>query len=61
MTCPKCKGIMAKEDLYVSSDQVIIPDVFRCINCGEIIDPVILENRKNCPSVRTSRKPKHGD
>ena len=40
--CPRCGGLMVAEwcqDLSNNSGQ-------RCVQCGELIDPVILENRR---------------
>jgi hypothetical protein len=40
--CPRCGGLMVAEwcqDLSNYSGQ-------RCVQCGELIDPVILENRR---------------
>jgi hypothetical protein len=40
--CPRCGGLMVAEwcqDLSNYSAQ-------RCVQCGELIDPVILENRR---------------
>ncbi len=42
MTCSKCGGVMAQEEFYSSEDSFL---EWRCICCGEIVDPVILENR----------------
>jgi hypothetical protein len=40
--CPRCGGLMVNEwgaDLVGNAGQ-------RCVVCGELIDPVILENRR---------------
>jgi uncharacterized protein with PIN domain len=40
--CPRCGGLMVAEwceDLSNYSAQ-------RCVQCGEVIDPIILENRR---------------
>lgn len=61
MICHRCQGFMVAEALcdqgegkgYDSSS------AFRCISCGEIIDPVILENRRcggGQPNRRRGRK-----
>jgi hypothetical protein len=44
MTCQKCKGLMIEErqpDLSPSQT------VHRCINCGLVVDPLMLQNRLN--------------
>ena len=44
MTCQKCKGFMVKErQPELSTDSV----VHRCINCGFIHDPLMVQNRLN--------------
>ena len=42
MTCQKCKGLMVKEWRPDFSQHVA---VFRCINCGLVLDPLIAQNR----------------
>jgi hypothetical protein len=42
MTCGRCGGMMIYETFYFPEDT--FPG-WRCIFCGEIIDPLILENR----------------
>ncbi len=47
MRCPKCGGLMNFET-FVNVDVESIPwhyEGCRCIDCGEIIDPIILRNR----------------
>ena len=42
--CPRCSGLMVAEwcqDLSGYTAQ-------RCVQCGEVIDPVILQNRRQC-------------
>jgi len=44
MTCQKCKGFMVEErQPELSTDTV----VHRCINCGFILDPLMMQNRLN--------------
>jgi len=43
MECPKCHGSMAYEKFIGKEEQF---KGWRCVNCGEIIDSVIEENRK---------------
>ena len=42
MNCPKCRAQMFTERYY---DFVRSFDAWKCSCCGEIIDPMILENR----------------
>jgi hypothetical protein len=39
--CPRCNGLMIVEWCEDMSDYT----AQRCVQCGEIIDPVILQNR----------------
>jgi hypothetical protein len=43
MKCVKCGGLMVYETFYSQED---IFSGWRCIYCGEIVDQVILENRR---------------
>ena len=57
MRCPRCKGIMVKErfqDLLDDTGQIHFYG-WRCLVCGEILDPVIVTNRQQ-PIVRRRRK-----
>jgi ribosomal protein S27AE len=40
--CPRCGGLMVAEWCLDLSDY----SGRRCVQCGELIDPVILENRR---------------
>ncbi len=58
MNCPRCHGLMVSvmlEDAKgtIAKDPVI---AFRCVLCGEILDPTIAENRRlpRKPLPRTS-------
>jgi len=44
MMCQKCKGLMIEERQPELSPSLI---VHRCINCGLIVDPMLLQNRLN--------------
>lgn len=44
MTCQKCKGLMIEERQPELSPESI---VHRCINCGLILDPLLMQNRLN--------------
>jgi hypothetical protein len=43
MKCHRCGGIMVLERFYGASDHF---SGWRCVLCGEIVDPVIFENRR---------------
>ena len=40
--CPRCRGLMVAEWCQDLSDY----RAQRCVQCGEVIDPVILQNRR---------------
>lgn len=60
MNCPRCNGSMAYEPFQDMRDDTghLVFFGWRCIICGEILDPVIVSNRKNRPSpiVNKNRK-----
>lgn len=47
-TCVRCSGLMVAEfcmDLLNSSGELDCP-VVRCVQCGDVVDPVIQRNRR---------------
>lgn len=60
MDCPRCKGIMIQDKFGDVADEsgVMYFSGWRCISCGEILDPVISENRQHHrePMIGKSRK-----
>jgi len=44
MTCQKCKGLMVEERQPELSPETV---THRCINCGFILDPLMMQNRLN--------------
>ena len=55
MKCYRCGGMMIHEKVYSEAEQLWI---WRCILCGEYIDPVILENRQYQKTVRENSRRK---
>ncbi len=56
--CPRCGGLLVTDqwlDLQDDSGQL---DFWgrRCVQCGEVIDPVILQNRRREPSEHATRR-----
>jgi len=49
--CPRCDGAMVFERFQ---DMLTLFDAWRCVNCGEIVDPVVSKNRE--PSRGTKKK-----
>jgi hypothetical protein len=44
LDCPRCRGCLLQDRTYEFL-------AFRCINCGTVLDPVILENSARQPKV----------
>mgnify|MGYP001563396494 CR=1 FL=1 len=49
--CPRCDGLMVDEWCEGLSDY----HAQRCVQCGEVIDPVILRNRESLQGPMTTR------
>jgi DNA-directed RNA polymerase subunit M/transcription elongation factor TFIIS len=43
MDCPKCQGLMISERM---TDYSIVFYAWRCVNCGTIVDTMILKNKE---------------
>ncbi|NKB80472.1 MAG: hypothetical protein GKS05_00960 [Nitrospirales bacterium] len=60
MECPRCNGVMVKDAFADIQDDTGAREFFgwRCILCGEILDPVISVNRQSHhePMLGRSRK-----
>jgi hypothetical protein len=52
MKCHRCGGIMAHEKFYGNEPFW----GWKCINCGEVFDPVILENRNGFGKLTMQRR-----
>jgi len=57
MECPRCAGLMMSYALAELSHFAQPGEVncWRCLICGEILDPVIIANRQSRPSTRADR------
>ena len=64
MTCTRCQGCMAKDhflDLLESAESMWMAG-WRCLNCGNVLDPVTERNRRGqgmAAVVSTARVPGH--
>lgn len=60
MRCPRCFGKMAYECFQDMEDDTgnLFFYGWRCILCGEILDSVIMSNRKNRPEPLVSKNRK---
>ena len=58
MNCHRCRGLMCAVDFLVSASTVKDDYLcgWRCISCGEIIDPVIVWNRMRTKTQRLIRE-----
>ena len=54
MHCSRCTGLMIRDDLQDETglDRFV---AWRCLICGEVLDPVILENRSEAPNLMVDR------
>ena len=52
MQCPRCQGTMVVDHFVdmATSGEIWMPG-WRCLMCGEVIDPLILKNRQSPPAV----------
>jgi hypothetical protein len=46
MMCHRCRGLLIEEHCYDLLDHEISLRAWRCISCGNIVDSVILKNRR---------------
>jgi hypothetical protein len=56
MKCHRCDGAMAHEKFYGPGDPF---SGWRCLLCGEILDPLIWENRSRSIKFKTAGSPRH--
>ncbi len=58
MSCPRCSGFMVSqtfEDLRDDTGQLTF-EGYRCMVCGEIIDPKINSNREHRPHLQARNR-----
>ena len=58
MNCYRCGGVMTREQFYSSHDYFW---GWRCIACGEILDEIILANRRNYGKRRDPKVYEQGE
>lgn len=51
--CPRCSGLMVQENFQDFSGGLPFQG-FRCVNCGECVDPLIREHRYSGGTQRTA-------
>jgi RNase P subunit RPR2 len=62
MTCHRCHGLMVRErydDIELGSAEREIPS-WPCLNCGAIVDPVILSHHHTSDKTGRDRLPRRG-
>lgn len=60
MQCPRCSGLMVPHryaDLEATTGSMYF-DCWRCVNCGDLVDAVVLEHRSGAahPVEKTTRR-----
>jgi len=57
MNCPRCNGYMVQDDYLDILDETgqCRFVAWRCLICGEVLDPVILKHRSSPPEPMVDR------
>lgn len=57
MNCPRCNGYMMQDDFLDIQDETgqCRFVAWRCLICGEVLDPVILKHRSSPPEPMADR------
>ena len=45
-TCARCKGLMVWEPIVAGNSKSFSRNMFKCVICGNRVDPVIILNRE---------------
>jgi len=45
MKCAKCEGLMVFDRIYGQDEAIFDLPIWRCLNCGSTVDPLILQKR----------------
>lgn len=46
MNCPRCEGLLMSDHVYNQDEAMHVLAIWRCLNCGENFDSMILQNRR---------------
>ena len=46
MNCPRCEGLLMSDQAYSQDEALYVLSIWRCLNCGDTFDSMILQNRK---------------
>ncbi len=51
MRCQRCDGLMVSDSFIDLRDDMggLLFEGWRCVNCGEVLDPVVLQHRTAKP------------
>jgi len=57
MKCPRCAGLMMRDDFLDLEDEAGTCHfvAWRCLICGEVLDPVIERHRRSPPAPMVDR------
>jgi len=52
MCCKRCNGLMIRDSFLDLRDDTgrLTFEGWRCLNCGEVVDPVVLTHRIDAPT-----------
>ncbi|MCA9470511.1 MAG: hypothetical protein MRJ96_06170 [Nitrospirales bacterium] len=45
MKCKRCEGLMVFDRIYGPDEAIFDLPIWRCLNCGATVDPLILQKR----------------
>lgn len=58
MTCPRCQGLLISDYLYNKDEALSVLNIWRCLNCGETFDSMIMRNRTTLIGKEDAKKSK---
>lgn len=58
MNCPRCEGLLISDQVYNQDEALYVLSVWRCLNCGETFDSMILQNRTHQKKKGIMERPK---
>ncbi len=58
MNCPRCEGLLMSDQTYNSNEAMYRLAIWRCLNCGETFDSMILQNRMQQQEKGIPERPK---
>jgi hypothetical protein len=58
MNCPRCEGLLMSDQVYNPNEALYVLSIWRCLNCGDTFDSMILHNRIQQKEKRILERPK---